>query len=124
LIVEDEVNLTNIFKSALIKEGFAVTVELSGDKGLATALSLHPDAILLDIMLPGMDGLSVLSNLRKDPWGKSVPVIILTNLTPDDHIIESIARDVPTFYLVKVNSSAEDIVARVHDAISRVAPTI
>jgi DNA-binding response OmpR family regulator len=118
LIVEDEVALTDIFKTALTKEGFAVTVALSGDKGLAIALSEHPDAILLDIMLPGMDGLTVLSNLRKDLWGKTVPVVILTNLTPDDRIIDSIARDVPSFYMVKVNSSTEAITEKLRAAMS------
>lgn len=117
LIIEDEIHLTDIFKSALTKEGFSVTVALAGDKGLAAALSEHPDAILLDIMLPGMDGLTVLSNLRKDPWGKSVPVVVLTNLTPDDRIIDAIARDVPSFYLVKVNSSTEDIVIKLKTAM-------
>jgi DNA-binding response OmpR family regulator len=121
LIVEDEVHLTDIYKSALSNEGFAVSVALSGDSGLATALSNHPDAILLDIMLPGMDGLAVLAKLREDSWGKSVPVVILTNLTPDDRIIASISRDVPSFYLVKVNSSTDDIVTRVKAAISGAA---
>ncbi len=120
LIVEDEERLTQLLKSAFVKEGFAVTHANSGEEGLSEALSSHPSAILLDIMLPGMDGLTVLSKLRQDEWGKHVPVVMLTNLSPDNHIIEKVEHDEPSYYIIKVDSTTEDIIAKVKAAIGSV----
>ncbi len=118
LIVEDEDHIREFLQSAFSKEGFMVMQAATGEEGLSHALDRHPSAILLDIMLPGMDGLTVLSKLRQDPWGKDVPVVLLTNLNPDDSMLEKINKDEPAFYLVKVNSSTEDIIAKVRAAIA------
>src|SRR3569832_208053 len=118
LIVEDEERIRDLMQAAFVKEGFNVIHAGTGEEGLSQALSSHPTAILLDIMLPGMDGLTVLSKLRKDPWGKGVPVVMLTNLNPDDRILEKIERDEPSFYMVKVNSTTEDNKSKVKAAIA------
>jgi len=118
LIVEDEDHIRDLLQSAFAKESFVVLHAATGEEGLAQALDRHPSAILLDIMLPGMDGLTVLDKLRQDPWGKEVPVVLLTNLNPDDSMLERISKDEPSFYLVKVNSSTEDIISKVKAAIA------
>lgn len=118
LIVEDEESLSGLLHDAFVKEGFAVMRASNGKEGLAEALVNHPSAVLLDIMLPGMDGLEVLSKLREDTWGKNVPVVMLTNLSPDNKILENINKNEPSYYVVKVDSSIDDIVSKVKAAIS------
>lgn len=117
LIVDDEERFAELLHSAFVKEGFLVLQSSSGEDALNTALKNHPTAILLDVMLPGIDGLAVLSKLREDAWGKTVPVVLLTNISPDDRIIEKISKDEPSYYLVKIRSSINEIVEKVKAAI-------
>jgi len=76
----------------------------------------HPDLILLDIVLPQLDGLSVLDQLRSDDWGKSVPVIMLTNLTQVEAEEESLERGVKAF-LVKTDWKLEEVVQKIRDVL-------
>ena len=70
-------------------------------------------------MIPGIDGLAVLQKLRENEWGKHVPVIMLTNLSPDTRILESVTRDEPLYYVVKSNTSMEDIANKVKEGLIR-----
>ena len=76
LIVEDEKSLAAILKKGLSEEGYAVDVAHDGEEGLYMATNYPVDVVVLDIMLPKMDGIEVLSNLRKS--GKDTPVLLLT----------------------------------------------
>jgi DNA-binding response OmpR family regulator len=76
LIVEDEKDLAAIIKQGLEEEGYVVDVAHDGEEGLYMAESYPIDVMVLDVMLPLMDGLTVLSNLRKK--GVQTPVILLT----------------------------------------------
>lgn len=78
LIVEDEKDIRRMLAFGLTREGFAVHEAAGGDTGLAKARELRPDAILLDIMLPGMDGLEVCRQLQRDAALAHIPVIFLT----------------------------------------------
>jgi DNA-binding response OmpR family regulator len=120
LIVEDEAVLRKILQDRLRKEGFNTLLATDGAEGLELALRKHPDLILLDIMMPH-DGLGMLNSLREDEsYGKSVPVIFLTNLSPDsDKIISSIERHEPAFFLVKANHSPEQVVEKVQEALAK-----
>lgn len=69
LIVEDDVPELNALRDKFTHEGFSILEAKNGEEGLATALREHPDLILLDIIMPVMDGMTMLVNLRKDPWG-------------------------------------------------------
>jgi DNA-binding response OmpR family regulator len=110
LVTEDDNALRNALDIKLEKKGFTVLEAQDGEEGLILALLEHPDLILLDLTLPKMDGMSMLKKLREDKWGKTVPVIILTNLTSDD---EERNRDItnlePTYYFLKVDKSIEEI---------------
>ena len=119
LIVEDEVSLRKALVDKFTHDGFMVHESVNGVVGLATALHEHPDIILLDIVMPRMDGMTMLKKLREtNEWGKHVPVIILTNLTSDD---EARARDItelePAYYLVKTDWKLEDLVAKVRERL-------
>lgn len=78
LIVEDSRLLRAVVQDALEGAGFEVYEAENGMLGLETAKNIHPDLIMLDVMMPVMDGLAMYQNLRKDEWGKSIPVIMLT----------------------------------------------
>ncbi len=112
LIVEDEVSMLNALRDKFTREGFTVFEAKNGEEGLATALREHPNLILLDIVMPKMDGLTMLRNLRKNEWGKTVPVIVLTNLSSSDDVAERIEKE-NVIYLVKADNKMEDIVAKI-----------
>jgi two-component system OmpR family response regulator len=76
LVVEDEPKMAELLRRGLVEEGYAVDVAADGPEGYAAAVSQHYDAVVLDVMLPGMSGLEVCRRLRQDHVG--VPVLMLT----------------------------------------------
>jgi len=117
--VEDDALLRDVLRDKLRLEGFAVVESKNGQEGLALALRELPDLILLDIVMPVMDGITMMKKLRQNEWGKSVPVILLTNLSADDdRINRAIAENDPAYYLVKSNWSITDLVDKIKDRLS------
>jgi DNA-binding response OmpR family regulator len=114
LIVEDEKSLRKALHDKMSYEGFGVLESSDGEAGLSTALATHPDLILLDIIMPKMDGLTMLKKLREDAWGTTVPVIMLTNLSDGAKIAESQKSNVLD-YLVKTDWSLEYVVDKVKE---------
>jgi GAF domain-containing protein/CheY-like chemotaxis protein/anti-sigma regulatory factor (Ser/Thr protein kinase) len=78
LVIDDEAAIRELMQRYLAKEGFRVVVAASGDEGLRLARELRPDAITLDVMMPGMDGWAVLTALKADPDVADIPVVMLT----------------------------------------------
>jgi DNA-binding response OmpR family regulator/two-component sensor histidine kinase len=78
LVIDDEANARDLMQRFLGKESFSVITASSGEEGLRLARALHPDAITLDVMMPGMDGWAVLKALKSDPELAPIPVIMLT----------------------------------------------
>lgn len=112
LIVEDEEAELRALKDKFQGEGFECLEAKDGREGLRVAVTSHPDLILLDLILPEMDGITMLKKLREDEWGKDVPVIILTNLSDDKTITEAIRSGIYS-YLVKTDWRLEDVVKKV-----------
>lgn len=112
LIVEDEMAILNVLADKFTLEGFEVAVAKNGQEGLKIALENHPDLILLDIVMPIMDGMTMLGELRKDLWGKDVSVIFLTNLSDASRVLQSLDQGVND-YLVKSDWKIKDIVEMV-----------
>ncbi|SOD74295.1 two-component system OmpR family response regulator [Jatrophihabitans sp. GAS493] len=118
LVVDDEENVTHLVSSALRFDGFDTVTADSGPSALAAVAESDPDLVVLDVMMPGMDGLGVLSNLRSA--GSQVPVIFLTARdTAHDRIggLRAGADD----YVVKP-FSVEELLARVHAVLRRSSP--
>jgi len=109
LIIEDEQPLLEALTDKFELEGFEVCMATNGEAGLKEALSCHPDLILLDILLPKMNGLTMLDELRKNVWGKTAKVIVLTNLSDWDSTNKAVNHDVHD-YLVKSDWKIEDVV--------------
>ena len=116
LIVEDEVALLNALRDKFTREGFAVLEAKNGEEGLEIALREHPDLILLDIIMPVMDGMTMLAKLREDNWGKDAKVIVLTNLSDTEKVSAAMTKG--TFdYLVKADWKLEDVVRKVRERL-------
>ena len=116
LIVEDDLALAKALVGKFSKENFQLLEAKNGEEGLKLALDKKPDLILLDIVMPRMDGISMLKELRQDDWGKGVPVIILSNLADAQDNSEIIQEHIVD-YLIKTDWSLEDIVKKVTDTL-------
>jgi len=118
LIVEDEKVIREALKIRLVTEKFDILEAVDGEKGLALALREHPDLILLDIIMPVMDGMTMLKFLRKDVWGKTAKIIILTNLSDSTKVQEALEHNTND-YLVKTDWKLEDVVKKVKEKLKK-----
>lgn len=119
LVVEDDEVMLKTLHDALAKEDFAVYEARDGEAALVIASEAHPDLILLDILMPRMDGWEMLRQLRaKDDWGKCAPVIILTNLSGDeDTQILRIAELGPSFFMEKADWRVDSVADKVKEIL-------
>jgi DNA-binding response OmpR family regulator len=113
LIVDDELPLLTALSEKFVRENFNVLQAKNGEEGLALAFKNHPDIILLDLVMPVMDGLEMLDHLRQDKWGKDAKVIILTNLSDNEKVAEALKKGSYN-YLVKTDWKLEEIVEMVN----------
>jgi DNA-binding response OmpR family regulator len=117
LLVEDDPALAALYKDIFEKDGFSFSVATDGQSGLQQALDTKPDIILLDVILPKMNGMEVLTHIRATEWGKKEPIIILTNVDPDDAQLQNIIHTQPTYYLLKVNTTPDEVLKKAKDLI-------
>jgi DNA-binding response OmpR family regulator len=108
LIVEDDAMLRKLYENVLERESIPFIEATNGEEGLAKALSEHPALILLDVIMPKMDGISMLKKLREDSWGHDVEVIMLTNLGDARQVATALANGVHD-YLIKADWKIEDL---------------
>lgn len=116
LLVEDEPTLQKTLSLALTQEGYEVKSALDGEIGLRLARETKPNIILLDLILPKMDGFEVLDELKKNDETKDIPVIVLTNLESSQDIEKALSLGASN-YLVKANYDLKDVVEKVKDNI-------
>lgn len=110
LIIEDEKSLRAAIVDILHLKGFISLEARNGREGVDLALANHPDLILLDLIMPEMDGLTAFNKIREDAWGKMVPIIILTNLSAtNEHAL--------TQYLIKSDWKIHDIVKKIEETL-------
>jgi DNA-binding response OmpR family regulator len=112
LLVEDEASLALPLSSALEHEGYTVMRAETAEKGLEVALAEHPDITLADLHLPGMSGLEMIAEIRRDSWGKDAEIIILTNASDEKSIEDAMTHGV-FYYINKGYSSMKDILEKV-----------
>ena len=108
--------LLNVLVEKFNREGYNVKTAKDGAVGLKIAIMERPDIILLDIIMPVMDGMTMLQRLRADEWGRKVPVLLLTNLNSAEKVVDALENGVFD-YLVKADWSLNDIVAKVNDRL-------
>ena len=112
LIVDDEKDLRDALQSALEEAGYETIVAEDGNIGIHKALIFKPDLILLDILMPNKNGHETLHELRKDPWGKTVPVLLLTNFDDATNITTSVGLKGDD-YIIKSQTNLQTIVKKV-----------
>jgi DNA-binding response OmpR family regulator len=106
LIIEDDASIARVTEGRLAKAGYDVMLAHDGEEGLKVALAEHPDLIIADVLMPKMNGLQMIQELRKDAWGKDADVIVLSNSDDVNHVSTVLAHDVFTYW-VKANVIAE-----------------
>ena len=116
LLVDDDKDLCNVVMDKFTSEGFEVACAYDGEEGVRKAIDMHPDLILLDIIMPKMDGWQMLDELHKDPWGKKAKVMILTNVDNAENVSKALLGG-NYEYLVKTDWSLNDLVERVRKAL-------
>jgi DNA-binding response OmpR family regulator len=112
LLIEDDTFLANIYKTKFEMEGFKVTHADNGETGYEGAGKFSPDIILLDILLPKMDGFAVLKKLKEDDAVKDIPVILLTNLGQKDDVEKGLELGAVD-YLIKAHFKPSETVSKV-----------
>jgi len=108
LIIDDEPFLARVLSDKLSAEGFLVACAKNGEEGLREVFKDRPDIVLLDLVMPKMDGMTMLKKLRRDERGRDLPVIVFSNLNNDKIMNESFASGASDF-LVKVNNSLDGV---------------
>ncbi|MEA3449856.1 MAG: response regulator [Patescibacteria group bacterium] len=110
LIVEDELSLVEALNRKFSQAGFEILEANDGEIGLKTALKEKPDVVMLDILMPKMDGIEAMKQIRQDKkWGKRVPIIMLTNVNDSTTVSEAANYQVFDF-LIKTDWRLDDIV--------------
>ena len=118
LVVEDEEILLTALQEELKQGGYETMGAGDGEEGLAKVKSFLPDLILLDLVMPKMDGMEVLKKLKESEDTKNVPVVILTNLSDYERISEALSLGAKD-YLVKANYSLADLLEKVKTVLNR-----
>lgn len=118
VFVEDETTLQKMLSAALKEAGYDVITASDGEAGLAAVQAEKPDLVLLDLILPKMDGFTVLGEIKKDEATARIPVIVLTNLESAEDVGKVVALGATT-YLVKANYDLPDIVAKVKEVLGK-----
>jgi len=123
LLAEDDRILRKAGEVSLKKKGYEVICAVDGEEALAKARDHKPDIVLLDVMMPKLNGFEVLQALKAEPGIRDIPVIMLTNLEQPSDIKR--ARDAGAHsYLVKSNMNLDELAARIKDALAgRVRPS-
>ncbi len=116
LVVEDDSFLAGIYTTKLGLEGFEVLSAGDGEAGLKMAKKEIPDIILLDILMPKMDGFEVLDELKKDPTTQKIPVIVLTNLGQKEDVERGLKGGAAD-YLIKAHFVPADTVAKIRKVL-------
>jgi two-component system, OmpR family, response regulator RpaA len=116
LIVEDDPALRGILESKFSAAGFNVSTAEDGVEGLTKALQLQPNLVLLDVLMPVMDGLTMLEKLRQEEAGKNIPVIMLTNLSDVDSMAKALENKAYD-YFVKTKWDVDELIAKVKEKL-------
>ncbi len=115
LLAEDDRFLRKAAETALKRQGFTVLAAVDGEEALRMARAETPDVVLLDLIMPNLQGFEVLRALKADPATKKIPVIILSNLGQESDVRQALEAGAAG-YFVKANLSLHDLIKRVGEA--------
>lgn len=112
LIIEDDKFLSKIYATKLKKEGIEAEFALNGEEGMKMMKENKPELILLDLIMPKMDGFAVLEEVKKDAKLKKIPILVLSNLGQEEDIQKAKKLGVKDF-IVKSDASIQEVVAKI-----------
>jgi DNA-binding response OmpR family regulator len=115
-IIEDDPTINQMYRMKFEATGFDVQLASDGERGVALVEAFRPDLILLDMQMPVMTGLEALKKIRAEEWGKSIPVIVLTNMGEEESPKELRALGIES-YIVKADLTPSQVVDRVKEAL-------
>ncbi len=118
LIIEDDKFLRELIAKKLLMEDFEISEAIDGEEGIKKIKTEKPDIVLLDLILPGIDGFEVLSKMKEDVSLGSIPVIILSNLGQRDDVEKGLKLGAVD-YLVKAHFIPNEIVQKVKQALTK-----
>ena len=116
LIVEDDKFLRELISRKLTSENYEIVEAIDGEEGLKKIEKEKPDLVLLDLILPGIDGFEVLSKVKEDPALSSIPVIILSNLGQREEVEKGLKLGAID-YLVKAHFTPNEIVEKMKEVL-------
>jgi len=116
-IIEDDQVISQMYRMKFEADGFDVQLASNGKLGISLVESFLPDMILLDLQMPEMNGVDALEIIRKKQWGKTIPVIILTNMGEEESPKELRALGIHS-YIVKANLTPKQVVQQVKQALN------
>ena len=117
LIIEDDLFLRDLVYQKLQSSGFEAYQAVDGEEGLKKIIEIKPDIVLLDIILPGIDGFEILRRKKENPEIASIPVIVLSNLGQKEEIDQGLnlgAKD----YLIKAHFTLDEIMMKVKNVLA------
>lgn len=116
-IIEDDPVISQMYRMKFEAEGFEVMMAGNGKLGVALVEKMRPDVILLDLRMPEMTGAEALALIRKETWGKDIPVLILTNVGEEEAPASLKTLGVDS-YIVKADLTPSQVVDRVKEALA------
>ncbi len=116
LIVEDDKFLRELIVRKLAQEDFKVSEAIDGEEGIKKIKEEKPDLVLLDLILPGIDGFEVLARMKEEPSLSSIPVIILSNLGQKDDVEKGLKMGAAD-YLIKAHFTPGEIIEKIKTAL-------
>ncbi len=122
-IIEDDYSLLQMYILKFEVSGFTVSCAENGRYGLEVIEEERPDIILLDLMMPDMTGDQMLRELYKQPWGRKIPVIIMSNVARDD-AMKLLKGIQVSDYIVKANTTPKIVVEKVYSALKTVSAPV
>lgn len=117
-IIEDDPTISQMYRMKFEADGFEVQLADNGKRGVGLVESFLPDLILMDLQMPEMGGAEALAIIRKNEWGKNIPVIILTNLGEEEAPKEIRSLGIES-YIVKAELTPRQVVERVREVLTK-----
>jgi DNA-binding response OmpR family regulator len=116
LIIEDDKFLRELIAQKLIKEGYEISEAIDGEEAMKKVREEKPNLVLLDLILPGIDGFEVLSKMKEDPALAQIPVIILSNLGQKEDVERGLKLGAVD-YLIKAHFTPGEIIEKINYAL-------
>jgi len=116
LIIEDDKFLRELIVQKLTKEGYDAAEAIDGEEGVKKVKAVKPDLVLLDLILPGIDGFEVLKRMKEDPSLVQIPVIILSNLGQKDDVVRGLKLGAAD-YLIKAHFTPREIIDKIKNIV-------